>query len=267
MKRKWAGAVLANLLAILLLAGCSLMGKSGHASDGSLRVGVAPDYRPISFKENGHLAGIEIDLAQQIGKETGRRIKFVELPFSDLMQALLDDRVDVLMAGLSVTEERSLTVRFIEPYMHSGQMALIRAEDIQRLGGLDAIYDAHARIGFEENTTGAEFAREVLSEQKLEPYTTVDDGVRALRAGEIDVFIHDAPTVWRIGGATDETQLVGLYAPLTEESLAWAVRPTDEALAETLDALVRQWKKNGTLQGILNRWISQRVEVRPPKPH
>jgi ABC-type amino acid transport substrate-binding protein len=166
-----------------------------------------------------------------------------------------------------VTEERSLTVRFVEPYMHSGQMALIRTADLQRLGGLDAIYDAKARIGFEEGTTGAEFAREALFEEKLEPFATVDDGVRALRAGEIDVFIHDAPTVWRIGGATDEKELLGLFAPLTEESLAWAVRPTDEELAHTLDALVRQWKRNGTLQSILNRWVTQRVEVKAPHPH
>lgn len=248
----------------LLLNGCSMFGR-GAARPDELRVGVAPDYRPISFKQDGKLAGIEIDLAEQIGKDTGRRIKFVELGFADLTPALLDDRIDIIMAGMSITEERALTVRFIEPYMHSGQMALIRSADVERLNGLDAIYAANAKVGFEENTTGAEFAREMLFEAKLEPYATVDDGVRALRAGEIDVFIHDAPTVWRIGASPGETQLIGLYAPLTEESLAWAVRPTDEELANTLDALVRKWKHNGTLQAILNRWVTQRVEVKVPK--
>jgi hypothetical protein len=70
----------------------------------------------------------------------------------------------------------------------------------------------------------------IFSKAKLMPQPTVEDGVAALRHGVIDSFIHDAPTVWRIGGNPAEKELIGLYWPLSEESLAWAVRKSDGPL-------------------------------------
>ena len=54
---------------------------------------------------------------------------------------------------------------------------------------------------------------------------------------------------------------VGLFWPLTRERLAWAVRLSDTALRETLDAQIAEWKADGTLRALLRRWIPLRVEV------
>ena len=83
-----------------------------------------------------------------------------------------------------------------------------------------------------------------------------------LRKDRIDLYIHDAPTSWQLASSADNDDLLSLYAPLTEEMLAWAVRPVDAELALELNRALGTMKSNGTLQYILNRWIPVKIEVR-----
>jgi polar amino acid transport system substrate-binding protein len=83
--------------------------------------------------------------------------------------------------------------------------------------------------------------------------------VNALHQGRIDVFIHDAPTVWRLGGNPGETGLIGLYWQLTKEPLAWAVRKSDASLNFALNRQLREWELSGRLAQLTSRWITTRV--------
>jgi len=131
-------------------------------------------------------------------------ITFVETPWSALIPALVEDKIDIIMPGMSITEERAKPV----------------------------------------------------------PQPTVEDSVAALRQRVIDIFIHDAPTVWRIGGNPAEKELIGLYWPLSEESLAWAVRKSDVPLQFALSRQVKEWKRSGRLQLLMSHWIILRIVTR-----
>ena len=232
---------------------------SGTLLNREFRIGIAPYYPPLAYKFRGTLVGVEVEFAQQLGKELNKQIIFVETPWSDLIPALVDGRIDIIMSGMSVTEDRAKLVSFTEPYMHIGQMALVRARDQASFSTLETFFDTTARVGFASNTTGEQVAKTIFTQAKLRPQPTAEDGVAALRQGVIDVFIHDAPTVWRIGGNPGETELVGLYWPLSEEPLAWAVRKNDGPLQFALSQKVKEWKLNGRLQLLMSRWISLRI--------
>jgi ABC-type amino acid transport substrate-binding protein len=73
------------------------------------------------------------------------------------------------------------------------------------------------------------------------------------------LFIHDAPTVWRIAGEPNENELEGLYWPLTKEPLAWAVRKNDGPLLFALNRQIEQWRTDGSLNQILSRWVPLRI--------
>jgi ABC-type amino acid transport substrate-binding protein len=94
---------------------------------------------------------------------------------------------------------------------------------------------------------------------KIVAEPTVEEGVAALRKGEIDVFIHDAPTIWRIAGNPGEQQLKGLYWRLTDEYLAWAVRKEDEPLRFAINRELTQIRQSGRLTEILSRWAGLRI--------
>jgi ABC-type amino acid transport substrate-binding protein len=232
---------------------------SGTLLNREFRIGIAPYYPPLAFKFRGELVGVEVDFAHQLGKELDKQISFVETPWAELIPALLEGKIDVIMSGMSATEERAQLVSFTEPYMQIGQMALVRAKDQARFPNLERFFDTTSRVGFVSNTTGEQVTKVIFSQAKFVPQSTVEEGVAALRQGVIDVFIHDAPTIWRIGGNPGETQLIGLYWPLSEEPLAWAVRKSDVPLQFALSQKVKDWKLSGRLHQLMSRWISLRI--------
>jgi ABC-type amino acid transport substrate-binding protein len=235
--------------------------RAAAPSGAPLRVGLTPSYPPMVFKRDGRLMGVEVDLARELGNDLARSVQFTELPWNHLIPALNQGHIDIIMSGMSITTYRQEHVSFVDPYMQISQMAIIRAEDAGRFGRPEALYNTVGRVGFARGTTGALFARASLHEAKLKPFKDIDDGIRALRSREIDFFVHDATTAWRLAADPSERELIGLHWPLTQEHLAWAVRKSDATLRRQLNGIVVQWKRSGRLETILNRWITLRVEV------
>jgi ABC-type amino acid transport substrate-binding protein len=270
-RQQGMGTLLALAGCVAALAGCVATAGGGRtAGDGAgaaLRVAIAPIYPPLAFKDDGALAGVEPDFARRLGERLGRPVIFIELPWEELLPALGDGRADVVMSGMSMTAERARRARFIEPYLRVGQMALVRAADYDRLAAPGALDRAGVRVGFLRATTSEAYADAALAAATRQGFDDTDAGVAALRGGRIDAWIQDAPGIWRLTGGflSDEKQLRGLFRPLTEEHLAWAVRPDDAALGDVLDATVRAWQADGTRDDVIDDWITVRktaIEVR-----
>jgi polar amino acid transport system substrate-binding protein len=244
-------------LALVALACTSAGGPRGPV----LRVGVAPNYPPVVYEQDGEIVGIEADLAHGIGTRLGRRIVFERYEETELLGALERGEIDVVMSGLSITPERSERVAFVVPYMQAGQLALIRSSDLGRFGRIQTIRRSGARVGYVYGTTGERFVATELARATSFGFDDVDSGLRSLRASRIDFFVHDAPTIWRIAGDPQQRDLHGLYQLLTEEELAWAVRSNDVELKALLDAALEQWNREGGVEPIIDHWIPVRVTV------
>jgi polar amino acid transport system substrate-binding protein len=169
---------------------------------------------------------------------------------------------------MSITTERQQLVSFTDPYLRVGQMALIRHADEKRFKTFDIGSLSLIRVGVVRATTGEQYARTNLPAAKVTTFESVDEGVSALRKGEIDTFIHDAPAIWRITGGFDspERELEGRFEPLTEEHLAWAVRQDDQALRTRLNATLARWKADGQVNAVLDHWIRVRKTAIRIKP-
>ena len=269
--------ILAPCLIIFALSGCILYiaheaagpspppkpeapEPSGTLLKSELRIGISPDYMPLAYKEPAlGLVGVEVDFANRVGKELGKTIVFVETPFPELVQSLVEDRIDIIMSGMSITNERAERVSFTDPYARIGQMALVRAKDRSAFPDVQSFSKLTSGVGFVQETTGEMAAKAFFPRAILAPQPTIDGGITALRKGEIEVFIHDAPTIWRIAGNPNEKEIEGLYWPLTQEPLAWAVRKDDEPLRFALNRELEKLRVNGSLKQILSRWVTLRI--------
>lgn len=267
IRKPWKIAC-ALLAAAIWLAGCATpAGDAGvrpasALSNPVLRVGLTANYPPLVDNVDGTLEGIEIDLAREVGKDLGKRIEFVEIPWEQLIPALTGGEVDVIMSGMSITEWRKQKISFTEPYLHIGQMAITRIDEIRRLGSVGALLSAPITVGFEPETTGEAFVKQNMRSARPRPVASIDAAVAALRSRDIDAFIHDAPTAWRIGSDPAYKDLIGLYWPLTDEYLGWGVRIPDEPLRNALSDQIEAMKADGRLDRITRKWIKVRVQVR-----
>lgn len=250
------------LLASVTVSGCSGMAQPGasRAVPNELRIGTATNYPPLAFKADGQMQGVEVDFAQKMAQDLGIKVSLIETPWDQLIPALEKGQIDVIMSGMSITEERSQRVQFTVPYLNIGQMALIRRADYERLRDRDAMQQPTARIGFLSGTTAEAYARQHLSQAMLVGFGSPEAGIAALRGGMIDFYVQDAPTIWRITGnlAREYPDLMGRYRPLTAEYLAWAVRKGDDALLMRLNGLLLRWEQNRELEAVLDRWIPVR---------
>jgi ABC-type amino acid transport substrate-binding protein len=225
----------------------------------ALRVGIAPQYPPIAFKQHGRFTGLEVDCALGLEGELGRRVALIELAWDALIPALEAGQIDVIMSGMSITDDRAQRVWFVSHYLRVGQMAIFRKADSLQLTSPTLLTMTRRRVGFVAGTTGAAYVHGHLPQAQYVPLGSADAGLEALRAGAIDVFVHDAVTAWRVGDPEAHETLTSSFSPLTEEYLAWAVRTTDAALHRDLEAVLARWRRSGHLQELFQRWLRFRV--------
>lgn len=252
---------------LFLSAGCALLQEKPSpalslqkAGIHSLRIGVTPNYPPIMFKKDSVLSGIEADLADRLSGDLSLSITFVELPFAEQLTALRNNKIDVIMAGMSITDKRAKQAGFTHPILETGQVAIVRATDISRFSPpKETLYVNGLRVGYEAGTTGMTFAVDSLLLAELSKFPSADDGLAALRDRKIDAFIHDAFTARRMAAEGQYKNLIAITEPLTREEIAWAVRHEDKILRESLNRTIDRWKKQGVLKQITEKWINSAI--------
>ena len=253
---KWIG--LACIITCITLSGCGTPDAASSARAKVLRIGVSPDYPPVAFKENDDIVGIEPDMAYVIGKELDRQVRFVEIEFDKLIDALLKGDIDIIMSGMTVTDARKVRIDFANPYVKTGQMALMRRRNAEKYDTPDKIKTSTANIGVETGTTGEAFVKEYCPDAQRVAYTYPRDAMLGLtQTKRIDLFIHDGPAIAWLYSENAEN-LAGMFTPMTDEYLAWGIRRGDNDLKEKLNVILKQLEQSGALDKVLDHWLPYR---------
>lgn len=256
-------------VAFLVWACVSAPLSAASADSTRLLIGTTANFPPVVYRQDDAIVGIEPDFAEALGQELGRDVAFVDMPWDQLFEALDSGRVDMIMAGVSITEDREERVAFVQPYLEVGQMVLIRDADLGRLSAPDAIAAPGRVVGVEKGTTGHLYVERTYPDASLVSFSSAEEGVAALRRGEIEYFVHDAPTIWTLTLGADALtgpDLIALYILLTRERLAWAVEKGNVQLLNALNGALLAMQQDGRAQHILDKWIPGSVTVTSPVP-
>ncbi|CAB5088637.1 hypothetical protein D3OALGA1CA_1141 [Olavius algarvensis associated proteobacterium Delta 3] len=224
-----------------------------------LRVGISANAPPFAYKQGEKIVGLEPELAANLAAHLNKTPRFVELPWEEQIPALLEDRTDIIMSGMTITQMRRIRIAFTDPYLITGQMALIRKEDRRNfptgfagIKGLSPVM----RIGAVRATTGEKFVRAGFGNAKqIKIYGTAGDAIQDLVSGRLNVLIHDGPIILLLASENDTRGLMALPDVMTEEYLGWGIRKNNEDLLNAANAYVAEIKADGTLRRIVNRWI------------
>ncbi len=209
----------------------------------------------VIFKQDGVIRGAEADLAIRLAEKLGREAHFIEFGREQLIPALLDEKIDIIMSGMSITDARKARVRFAEPYLKIGLATLMRAADVSKFNSLASIRESFSTIGVVKGTTSEAFVRKnFLKAANIISFQKASEAPNLLVNMRIDLFVHDAPSVvWLV--SENEGILKGFWEPLDQEFLGWALKPGNQDLLSDVNSILGNWKKDGTLQGILTRWL------------
>ena len=229
-----------------------------------LRVGVSTNAPPLIFKEGGKIVGLEADFAREFAKYLGRTLQFVELDWENQIPALIENRIDIIMSGMTATALREVRIAFCRPYFRSGLMALIRNENFYQFRtGFFSIKEGSG-VGAVKSTTGEQFVDRYFSGVKRIAFSNSKAAVKALAAKKIDIFIHDAPIILYLAAEYESKDLTPMYSLLTEEYLAWGVRKQNEGLLNSANNFLESSAASGRLQPLIQRWIPFTKQIKAP---
>ena len=231
-------------------AGCRTLG-SGRPP---LRIGVVADSPPLVFRHQGQWRGVEADLGRAFAERLGMKPVFVACPPGQLAEALLAGKVDVLMAGVAVTEERRLQMDFSTPYLVVGQADLVGTDDLPRYNTAIKIRMSQARVGVVPGSPGDGFVSGYFPGAGRTGFPGTAEAVSALLDRQIDLFVTDAPAAWWLALQYPD-RLAVAPALFARQEIAWGFRRGSVVLRESANRALADWLKDGTLEAILQRWI------------
>lgn len=245
---------------LLVLPGCSRW-KMGSlfskepASPAILKVGIAADSPPLIFKKNGAVTGLETSLAAGLARSMSRQAELIELSRAELAKALLDKKIDIIMAGITAEYASASALAASTPYLLSGQAALVHLDDVKLSGNPQALAQKQVRLGVVAKTAGDRYAAALKPQGKVSRFPSAQEGVQALINDTIDVLIHDMPAICHYASQHVEKGLTPGTKLLTSEELVWAIRPDDSAMQKAANTYLETIGKSGDLQEMIKQAV------------
>jgi polar amino acid transport system substrate-binding protein len=249
-----------TLLGFGLALGVRLTASPVFAADlatirdrGYVVVAVREAHRPLSFRDpQGDLVGLEIDVARRLAEALfadSEAVEFVVVDNADRLPAVLEGRVDLAIAGLTLTAARQRLVSFSLPYYLDGTGILVRDPQIQSLQGMH-----QRRIGVLDGSSSVPLVRYLLPLARLTSLTSYRQAFEQLSRGQIDGFAGDITML--TGWQQNYSDYYLIPQPLSAEPLAIAL-PKGTQYTD-LQSLVNQTISEGHATGWLedrsNRW-------------
>ena len=248
---------------IALLVSCLFFGACGKSKDPEafqkiepepLRIGMNPNSPPMIFMMDGRYAGVEADFARLLARKFGRSLLFLPMGWEQLIPALMEGKVDLIMSGMTATLAREMRIRFTDPYFTARLVVAMRAEDAKKYDSREDILKTSGNVGVIPGTTADAFVQRSLANARRVAIAEVRHAALELKTKKIDLFMSDGPgIVWLV--SENEAELAGFWEAFSEEPLAWGVRRDDEELLNSVNSILATWKTDGTVDKVLTRWL------------
>ena len=200
--------------------------------------------------DSGEFEGIDIETAQAIADKLGLELQIDDMDFDAALLAVQQGKADMVMAGVTVTDERQNVMDFTDSYA-TGIQSIIVKEDSD-IASVDDL--AGKKIGTQRGTTGYLYCSDDFGDENVVAYDNGLTAVQMLNNGQVDcVVIDNAPAKEFIAANLGLKLLDTAYV---EESYAIGVGKGNTELKDAINTALEELKADGTLQAIVDKYIT-----------
>lgn len=235
---------------VLVLGVVFAFGACGSKTDKTLTMATNAAFPPYEYVEGGKIVGIDAEIAGLIADKLGMELEISDMEFDSILAAVQSGKADIGMAGMTISEERLVSVDFSTSYA-TGKQVIIVNEDSDIAAPEDL---AGKKIGVQLSTTGDIYCSDEFGEEAMDRYSKGADAVQALLQGKVDaVVIDNEPAKVFV------EQNAGLKILETEyalEDYAIAVKKGNTELLDKINAALADLTKSGEIQAIVDKYIS-----------
>ena len=244
--------VVAVLITSIALSGCV------EETENKIIVGTSADYPPFEYVEGGKIVGFDIELITIILENLDYTVEVQDIGLDSLIPSLVNGKIDVIAAAMTITPEREEQIDLSDPYYSSDQTILVNVDsDIN----IDETSDlATLTIGVQTGTTGEiwlidnliNIPNATMTDDQLKRYDTYTLAVLDLDNGNVDAIILDKPVAEAF--AEDIDRRVA-YVNETDENFGFGVKTGNEDLLNELNGELKLFMETNEWAELLTKYF------------
>ncbi|MDN6108219.1 MAG: transporter substrate-binding domain-containing protein [Lactococcus sp.] len=264
MKIKKLGLVLVSLGAIIALAACGADKKSGAdkylskiKDKGTLTVALNPDFAPFEFQiikdGKNEIVGSDVDLANEIGKSLGVKVKFQAMDFNNVLASVQSGKADIAVSGISATAERKKAYDFSTPYYTAKNVMIVKKSDLatyKKLSDFSGVKVAVQKGSVQEN---------IVSDQikGVNAVSLIKNGqmINELKNDTVSGVVFEEPIAKAYVSANPDLTIVSSIQFDSSKSDSYAIAlPKDSGNLKTeVDKVIKKLKADGQIDKLVEK--------------
>ena len=228
--------------------------EANKAEGGTLVMATNAAFPPYEYVEGDEIVGIDAEIAQAIANDLGMTLQIDDMDFDSIIPAVQGGKADMGVAGMTNTEERRQNVDFSDSYATGVQVIIVTEDsDIASPDDLEG-----KLIGVQQGTTGHIYCADTpekggFGEENVMAYPNGASAVEALKTGKVDCVVIDNEPAKAFVAANEGLKI--LDTEFVTEDYAIAISKDNPELLEQVNASLAKLKEDGTLQGIIDKYI------------
>lgn len=234
--------IMISAIIFIAIIGCEKENKK-------LYVGTNAEFEPFEYREGGNIVGFDIELIGEISKLINKDIEVEDMAFDGLLPALQTKKIDLIIAGMTATEERKKFINFSESYYKS-QQAIVVNKDENGINNFDNLIgkDVGVVLGY----TGDIIVSEITN-VKVQRYNATSEAIMALKSKKVQAVVLDYEPAKNYSAQNPELKLIETDSQ--SEEYAIAIRKEDTQLLNDINKALATLKENGTYDALLNKYF------------
>ena len=234
---------------------------------GEIRVGMTGKQPPFCMmSKNRELIGFEVDLAEILAQSMNVKLRIVRLPFAELLPALKEGKIDVVISGMTITPKRTTQASFVGPYVVSGKSVLTKSAIFAKIEEAKDLNKGGMRLAALEGSTSEEFVKKVAKSATLTLTQDYDEAIQLIIKGEVDALVADYPSCALAQISYPDENFTILDEPLTIESIGMALPMNEPQMLNYMQNFYNSILMSGYLEELTFDWFEdgswlQRVEM------
>ncbi len=226
-------------------------------ASGELRHGFEAGYMPFEMVDkSGEFIGFDIDMGKKMAEALGVKWVPVNTAWDGIIPSLMTDKFDIIMSGMTVTQERNIKINFVEPYIVIGQAIVVNSKLAGKINSYKDLNSPEFTVISKLGTTGEQAVKSMIPKATYKAFETESEGAMEVLSGNADAFVYDLPYMELFMTQRGESGSIFLLEkPFTYEPLAMAINKGDPDFLNWLNNFMRQIKNDGTYDAIYDKWI------------
>jgi polar amino acid transport system substrate-binding protein len=243
---KLSKLIIALIITLIAFTGCSEKKETVVMGTNA----AFPPFEFIGGETGDEVVGFDVEIAKEIAKDLGMELQVEDMEFDTLLTALNANKVDFVIAGMTINPKRAESVNFSEPYYEATQAVLVKKGQ-SAIKGIDDLNDK--KISVQLGTTGNDMASKYTAEGNISAFNTGFEAVMELKNGKVDCLIIDQQPALSFIKKNPDLEILSF--DFDPEYYGIAIKKDDKELLDSVNKTLARLKSSGKYDELLSQFM------------